>query len=54
MRHKNPPFKKSIRDDLKTPQPKSEENQIKVPAKTDVKRLWWSKYRPDLKNPKSK
>lgn len=54
MRYKNPPFKKTIRDDLKTPQPPSEETQIKVPAKSDVKRLWWSKYNPELKNPKVK
>ena len=44
---KNPPFKKTIAQEFKT--------AIKVPLKTEVKKLWWSKYNSeDLKNPKSK
>ena len=64
MRFRNPKFKKSIRDDLlERPQVNSEEsiaklktekNAIKVPPKKYVKKLWWSKYEADLKNPKSK
>ena len=64
MRLRNPKFKKSIRDDLlKRPQVNSEEsiakldpekNAIKVPPKNSIKKLWWSKYEPKLKNPKSK
>ncbi len=53
MRLRNPRFKKSIRDEIK-PQVKDEKSDIKVPGKDQVKKLWWSKYSPDLKNPKSK
>lgn len=53
MRLRNPRFKKTIRDEIK-PQVTDEKNQIKVPPKKDVKKLWWSKYEPDLKNPKTK
>ena len=53
MRFRNPKFKRSIRDEIK-PQPSDEKTKIKVPEKSQVKKLWWSKYEPDLKNPKSK
>ena len=54
MRYKNVPFKKSIRDELtKKPQVNSEETEIKVPSTNDIKKLWWSKYKPDLKNPET-
>ena len=46
---KNPPFKKTIAQEIK-----NEKNAIKVPPKKYVKKLWWSKYEPELKNPKSK
>ncbi|MEC8912633.1 MAG: hypothetical protein VX478_04340 [Chloroflexota bacterium] len=55
MRYKNPPFKKTIRDDLaEKPQTKDEKSEIKVPTPESIKKLWWSKYKPDLKNPSPK
>ena len=47
---KNPPFKKTIAQEIKR-----EKTAIKVPLKNEVKKLWWSKYNSkDLKNPESK
>ena len=47
IKYKNPPFKKTIAQEIKT--------AIKVPLKNEVKKLWWSKYNSeDLKNPKIK
>ena len=69
MRYRNPKFKRSIRDEIKPqvshegePQVKSEttepqvkhENFIATPSKESIRRLWWSKYSPDLKNPQVK
>ena len=48
---KNPPFKKTIAQEIKTEKNK---NAINVPPKNSIKKLWWSKYEPELKNPKSK
>ena len=48
VKYKNPPFKKTIAQEIKT------ETEIKVPLKKDVKNLWWSKYEANLKNPKAK
>ena len=48
--NKNPPFKKTIAQEIK-----QKENAIKIPLKDEVKKLWWSKYNSkDLKNPESK
>ena len=63
MRYRNPKFKKSIRDELSDkPQKSHEEKRIKItkdnfiatPSKESIRRLWWSKYSPDLKNPQTK
>ena len=49
IKYKNPPFKKTIAQEIKT------DAEIKVPLKNEVKKLWWSKYNSeDLKNPKTK
>ena len=37
--NKNPPFKKTIAQEIKR-----EKTAIKVPLKNEVKKLWWSKY----------
>ncbi len=49
IKYKNPPFKKTIAQEIKT------DAETKVPLKNEVKKLWWSKYNSeDLKNPKFK
>ena len=62
MRYRNPKFKRSIRDEIKPnapneiqkkPQAESEEKFI-TPSANEIKRLWWSKYSPELKNPQVK
>jgi len=52
MRYRNPKFKRSIRDEIK-PNAPSEEKFI-TPSANEIKRLWWSKYSPELKNPQVK
>ena len=61
MRYRNPKFKRSIRDEIKPEAPQKsheekgvKENFIATPSKESIRRLWWSKYSQDLKNPQVK